>query len=287
MSRVENVWRVGATLGEGPVWTDGALWFVDIKQKKVHRCDADGADRRSWDSPEQIGFLLPADGGGFVAGLRRGLHLFDPETGAFERIVEVEPDLPGNRLNDGVVDPAGRLWFGTMDNGEAAPTGSFYSYHRGTLRHSGISGVPITNGPAISPDGRILYWIDTLARTLHAADIAADGSLGPSRLLLTIPEGEGNPDGPTVDSEGCIWISLYWGWAAKRYSPAGALLETIRFTVPNITKLAFGGADLRTAFATTARHGIAPEDLAKWPEAGALFVFEVEAPGFPCPRAQL
>jgi D-xylonolactonase len=287
MSRVEKIWDVAATLGEGPVWADGALWFVDIKQRKIHRCDAGGGDRRSWDSPEQIGFLLPAEGGGFVAGLESGLHRFDPESGGFDLIVAVEPDIPTNRLNDGVVDPAGRLWFGTMDNGERAPTGSFYSFHRGVLSHSGISGIPITNGPAISPDGRILYWIDTLARTLHAADIGADGSLGPSRLLLTIPEGEGNPDGPTVDSEGFVWISLYWGWAAKRYSAAGALIETVRFPVPNITKLAFGGADLRTAFATTARHGIAPEDLAKWPEAGALFAFEVEAPGIPCPRVQL
>jgi D-xylonolactonase len=282
-----NIWSVECELGEGPVWADGALWFVDIKKRKIHRCDAAGGDRRSWDAPEQIGFLLPAEGGGFVAGLESGLHHFDPETGSFRLIVEVEPGIPTNRLNDGVVDPSGRLWFGTMDNGESAPTGSFYSYFQGELRHSGISGIPITNGPAVSPDGRILYWIDTVGRTMHAADIAADGSLGPSRPLVTIAEGEGFPDGPTVDAEGAIWISLYWGGAARRYSPAGALLETIAFPVSNITKIAFGGADLRTAFATTARQGIKPEDLGKQPEAGALFAFEVDVPGFPCPRARL
>jgi len=140
MSRVENIWGVGATLGEGPVWADDALWFVDIKQRKIHRCDARGGDRRSWDAPEQIGFLLPARAGGFVAGLQSGLHRFDPADGRFEPIVEVEPERPANRLNDGVVDPSGRLWFGTMDNGEQAPTGSFYSYHRGVLRPSGLTG---------------------------------------------------------------------------------------------------------------------------------------------------
>jgi D-xylonolactonase len=287
MSRVENIWGVGATLGEGPVWADDALWFVDIKQRKIHRCDARGGDRRSWDAPEQIGFLLPAEDEGFVAGLQSGLHFFDPETGGFVRIVEVEPDIPTNRLNDGVVDPAGRLWFGTMDNGERAPTGSFYSYFQGELRHSGISGIPITNGPAVSPDGRILYWIDTLARTLHAADIAVDGGLGPSRLLLTIPMGEGNPDGPTVDAEGCIWISLYAGWAVNRYSPEGALLESVAMPVPNITKIAFGGPDLATAYATTASHGMAPETRAEHPQAGDLFAFAPGVRGLPSPKVQL
>jgi len=286
-SKPRNIWNVGATLGEGPVWADGALWFVDIKQKKVHRCDAEGGERRSWDSPEQIGFILPAEEGGFVAGLRSGLHRFDPESGAFERIVEVEPDMPGNRLNDGVVDPAGRLWFGTMDNGEAAPTGSFYSFHRGELRHSGISGVPITNGPAISPDGRTLYWIDTLGRTMHAAAIDEGGSLRPSRLILALPEGIGNPDGPTVDSEGCIWISLYAGRAVNRYSPEGQLLETVEMPVPNITKIAFGGADLATAYATTAHHGMSPETRAEHAQAGDLFAFVPGVRGIESPRVEL
>lgn len=282
-----NVWSVECELGEGPVWVDGALWFVDIKKRRIHRfAPADGA-RRSWDAPEQIGFLLPADGGGFVAGLQSGLHRFDPESGAFSLVAEVEPDRPGNRLNDGVVDPSGRLWFGTMDDGESAPTGSFYSYRRGALRHSGLPTIAITNGPALSLDGRILYWVDTLGQTIHACRVAEDGTLGGSRLLVKLGAKEGFPDGPTVDSAGCVWISLYWGWEARRYSPAGELLERVSFPVSNITKIAFGGDDCRTAFATTARQGIRPDAMGKQPDAGALFAFEVDVPGLPSPRALL
>lgn len=287
ISKPRSVWSVEAELGEGPVWAGGALWFVDIKKRHIHRCDAEGGARRSWDAPEQIGFLLPAEGGGFVAGLQSGLSRFDPETGAFERVAGVEPGHPGNRINDGVVDPSGRLWFGTMDNGEKEPTGSFYSYRRGTLRPSGLTGIAITNGPAVSPDGRIFYWVDTLGRTISACDLRDDGSLGESRLLVKLGAEEGFPDGPTVDAEGCVWISLYWGWEARRYSPEGALLETISFPVSNITKIAFGGEDLRTVYATTARQGIAPDALGKQPEAGALFAFEVDVPGFASPLAQL
>ena len=286
-AKPRNIWNVEAVLGEGPVWADGALWFVDIKKRRIHRCDAEGGSRRSWDSPEQIGFLLPAEGGGFVAGLQSGLHRFDPETGGFDLLAKIEPEQPTNRLNDGVVDPAGRLWFGSMDIGESAATGHFYSWHRGELRESGLAPIAITNGPAVSPDGRTLYWVDTAGQSIHACDLRDDGSLGPSRLFARLGEKEGFPDGPTVDSEGCVWISLYWASEARRYSPAGELLERVAFPVTNITKIAFGGEDLRTAYATTARHGIPDDRISEQPEAGALFAFEVNVPGFPTPRARL
>ena len=73
----------------------------------------------------------------------------------------------------------------------------------------------------------------------------------------------------------------------RRYSPAGALLETIRFPVSNVTKIAFGGADLRTVYATTARQGIRPDGFAKQPDAGALFAFDVDVPGLPAHRVGL
>lgn len=279
------VWDLQAELGEGPVWVkrDRALWFTDIKRHKVHRYDPASGDRRSWDAPEQIGFVLPRESGGFIAGLQSGLHGFDEASGAFELIERVEPELPDNRLNDGVVDPAGRLWFGTMDNGESGKTGSFYRYDRGRLSHSGISGIAITNGPAISPDGRILYWVDTLGGGVFACDIGEDGTLGPSRDFAHIDPTDGHPDGPTIDSEGHLWVSLYAGWEARRYSPAGTLVDRVRFPVANITKIAFGGDDLRTAYATTARQMLSSEEIAEQPLIGGLFAFEVDVPGIQCP----
>jgi D-xylonolactonase len=282
-SEPRSVWKLGCELGEGPVWVDGALWFTDIKRRKIHRYDPATGDKGSWDSPEQVGFVLPSERGGFVAGLMSGLHHFDAGTGGFVPIVEIEPERPGNRLNDGAVDPAGRLWFGTMDNGESEKTGAFYRFERGALARTGLDGIAITNGPALSPDGRILYFVDTRAGTIGAADVGEDGRLGPSRPFVRIDPADGFPDGPTVDSEGCVWIALYAGWEAWRFSPAGERIGRVRFPVANITKLAFGGEDLRTAFATTARQLLTPAELAAQPQAGDLFEFRVEVPGLPCP----
>jgi sugar lactone lactonase YvrE len=281
----QSVCDVAAELGEGPVWVerDRALWFTDIKKRMIHRYDPERGRRDSWDAPEQVGFVLPAKGGGFVAGLMSGLHRFDETTGRFTLIAEIEPERPNNRLNDGVVDPSGRLWFGTMDNGETAKTGAFYRYERGSVEPTGVEGIAITNGPAVSPDGRTLYVVDTRAGTIDSAEVAEDGALGPSRPFARIDPADGFPDGPTVDSEGCVWIGLYAGWEARRYSPAGELVGRVRFPVANITKIAFGGDDLRTVYATTARQLLTPTQIDLQPQAGDLFEFRVDAPGLPCP----
>jgi xylono-1,5-lactonase len=168
-----------------------------------------------------------------------------------------------------------------MDNEEKAETGAVYRLgdDGGVIRSGGEC--CITNGPAVSPDGRTLYHIDTLRGLVHACTIADDGSLADRRLFCEIPNGEGYPDGPTVDAEGCVWIGLYFGWSARRYSPEGRLIETVRFPVSNVTKIAFGGPNLRTAYATSARQGLKPDKLQEQPLAGDLFAFEVDTPGLP------
>ena len=278
-------WKLEAELGEGPVWVkrDSALWFVDIKKRKIHRYDPANGEKRSWDAPEQVGFILPAERGGFVVGLQSGLNHFDDRRGTFELIIDVEPDLPDNRLNDGVVDPSGRLWFGTMDNNEKAKTGAFYCFADGQVKRTEIENIAITNGPAISPDGRIIYFVDTLRGTIEAADIGEDGSLANRRAFAKIDPKNGHPDGPTIDSNGYLWISLYAGWEAHRFSTRGELAEQVRFPVANITKIAFGGDDLRTAFATTARQLLSHDEIARQPQIGDLFEFQVDVPGVPCP----
>ena len=287
MSEPRNVWDLHCELGRARSGSTAALWFVDIKKRQVHRYDPASGGRKSWDAPEEVGFVLPAEGGSFVAGLQSGLYRFDPGSGAFDRLADVEPDKPNNRLNDGVVDPSGRLWFGTMDNGEKEKTGAFYRFQRGAVVRTGLEGIAITNGPCLSPDGRILYFVDTLGGTIEAADVAEDGTLSDARPFVRIDPKDGHPDGPTIDSEGCVWISLYAGWETRRYSPQGELIDRVRFPVANITKIAFGGDDLRTVYATTARQLLRPDQIEKQPQIGDLFEFRVDVPGVPCPKVAL
>lgn len=281
MMNPTSLWQVEATLGEGVLWhaaTD-RVWFVDIKKRHIHSCAPDCSERRTWDAPSQVGAIVPVESGGWVVSLEDGLYRFDEASGQFTLLRAVEADQPGNRFNDAFVDAAGRLWFGSMDNGEKAPTGALYRYDRGDIEQAD-DGYIITNGPAISPDGRTLYHTDTLAKRVYAFDLAEDGRVSNKRLFASVDEG-GHPDGMAVDAEGHVWIAVFRGWRIDRYSPDGRKVGTLRFPCSNITKLAFGGEDLRTVFVTTARKGLSDEELAQQPLAGALFTFRADVAGLP------
>lgn len=278
----ECVHPVAARLGEGPTWSsrDRALWFVDIKGRCVHRYDEATRSTRTWQAPQDIGFIVAARGGRFICGLKNGLYLFQPDDGSFQLLAQVDSDRPRNRLNDAHVDAAGRLWFGTMDDDEVSPTGALYRFDARGLQRCD-DGYVITNGPATSPDGRTLYHVDTLQRLVYAFDLAADGSLSARRIFARIATSDGYPDGPIVDAAGCLWIGLYGGWGVNRYSPQGKLLDKLPLPVANCTKPAFGGTDLRTLYVTTAWKGLAARQQAQQPLAGGLFAVRVETPGLP------
>ena len=282
MTDVECVWPVGAVLGEGPVWSapEQALWFVDIKAPAIHRFHPASGAQRSWTAPARVGFVLPAAGGTLIAGLKTGLHRFNPETGNFTLLHVVEPHAPNNRLNDGFVDSEGFLWFGSMDDTEEEPSGALYQLgDEGCIRRD--PGYVVTNGPAESPDGRTLYHTDTLAGIIYAFDRARNGQLSNKRAFVRIPTGGGYPDGPIVDVEGCVWTGLFGGWSLKRYSPEGKLLDEIRLPCSAVTKAAFAGDDLRTLYITTAHVALTAEERTQQPLAGGLFRARISVPGLP------
>lgn len=283
MREVHCVWPVAAELGEGPMWSvsEQALWFVDIKGQQVLRYDSATRNGRSWPAPDQVSFVLPEAGGGFVAGLPGKIAHFEPATGMFKTIATLDAERKRNRLNDACIDAAGLLWFGSMDDDEAEPSGALYCWDGACTLLAHDKDFIISNGPAHSPDGRILYHTDTVRRTIYRFDVNDDGSISGKQALIEIEAEAGWPDGTAVDSEGCLWIALWDGWAVRRYSSLGVLLETVPIPCAKVTKLALGGADLRTAFVTTARRGLSAVDLGAQPLAGGLFSFEVDVPGLP------
>jgi sugar lactone lactonase YvrE len=278
MPAVECLWPLAAKLGEGPLWraSENALWFVDIKGERLHRLDLASGARRSYDAPAQPGFVLPVADGGLLCGLKTGLHRFDPAQGKFDLLDAVSPRPEGTRLNDGHVDAQGRLWFGTMDDDEARPTGALYRLEAGGAKACDPFYV-ITNGPATSPDGRTLYHVDTLERLIYAFDLAEDGAISGKRVLTKVAPGY--PDGIVVDGEGCIWTGLFGGFGLNRYAPSGKLLEFLPLPCANVTKAAFGDSDLRTLYITTAWKGLDDAARAAQPLAGGLFAVRVATPG--------
>jgi sugar lactone lactonase YvrE len=276
--RVRCVWDVGTLLGEGPVWDarDGAVWFVDIERPAIHRYRLADGDRASWTPPYRVTALWPRAAGGFIAHSERGFLVADPAEGRYELFHETEPQLPGNRSNDGKIDPAGRFWSGTMDDAKQAASGALYRLDPDRQVRRIDDGYRITNGPAFSPDGRTMYHTDTVRRTVYAFDLAPDGSVSNKRVFLAFgDETTGNPDGMNVDAEGGLWIAFWGGWAVRRYSPGGELLEERRVPAAQVTSVVFAGDGLDRMFVTSAAVDL--DKRGEHRQAGGLF--EVAAPG--------
>jgi D-xylonolactonase len=283
MSDPHCAWPLSAELGEGPCWIDGALWFVDIVGQDIHRMDPATGVTRTWKAPSRVSFALPMQDHGFVVGLPGGIHRFDPLDGRFSLLAKIESELPDNRTNDACVAPDGALWFGTLNELETGPTGSLYRWDGSTPEPVvKDTGYVISNGPAFSPDGRVLYHTDTLEQTVYAFDVdAPSGQLSGRRVHLRVEEGAGWPDGSTVDAEGCLWVALWDGGRVRRYSPSGALVDEVRLPCARVTKVAFGGEHLRTLYITTARKGLSADELVCTPLGGGIFALETDTPGLP------
>ncbi|MXO60165.1 SMP-30/gluconolactonase/LRE family protein [Altererythrobacter salegens] len=289
-AEVREVLKPGFKLGEGALWdADRQLvWFVDIKRHLLWHFDPATGSNASAEAPGQIGWALPAEGGLLLCGLKDGLYTFDPAHQKFERLMAVPGEPAGNRLNDACSDPWGRVWLGSMDDAEEHASGNFYVFDKGEIRQAGPSGISITNGPAVSGSGDRIYFTDTVAKKILVADLSASG-VGEARPFVdtSVDFPDAYPDGPIVDVEDHVWTGLYFGSHVARYSPDGKLVASVKLPARDITKMALGGADFRTAYVTTATKNLEPADAPKFPAAGNLLSFDSPVAGFATPKVKL
>ncbi|TWA59369.1 xylono-1,4-lactonase [Azospirillum baldaniorum] len=278
------VWEAGAQLGEGPVWSPSrnALFAVDIRGSRLLRYSPTDGRGRAWPLEEAACWLVErADGAGFVAGLRSrrlvGLRLDGERLTIGRELVRLEEDAPGNRLNDAMADAAGRLWVGSMDDAEQDASGSLYRVGPDGSVERADEGYTVSNGPALSPDGRTLYHTDSPSRTIFAFTLAADGTLSGKRAHIRFGEEDGYPDGMTCDAEGHLWVAHWSGGRVSRFRPDGTLDRVVRLPVSNVTSCAFGGPGLDQLFITTAAQD-APDGE---PLAGGLFACTPGGVGLP------
>jgi sugar lactone lactonase YvrE len=279
---------VRAALGEGPVWfpDEGALRFVDIKGKALHRFVPATGAHSLVHHDEEITCLAGCVDGGFVAGMRSGIWRLDAAGAKAMRIAANPEDTAWSRFNDGRTDPAGRFLAGTMDEPKAGERAHLYRLDRRGLAAM-VAGITTSNGLAFSPDGRTMYHADTPRFTVWAFDYdPATGTAENRRVFVTLDPGAADrarPDGATVDADGCYWLALYEGGRVHRYDPRGALMAAYPVPARCPTMPCFGGADLKTLYVTTARAGRPEDELAALPSSGGLFAMPVDRPGLPSP----
>ena len=273
-----------AALGECPRWhrAERALYWVDILGQSLHRLDPATGETRRRTFEQPVGCFAFRAGGGFVLGMSDGFGLIDGFDGAVRPFgAQVEAGR-ATRFNDGRADAKGRFWAGTVDSLKSGALAKLYRLCTDGSIDAMADGALTGNGAAFSPDDKTFYWADTPRHAIDAFDFDLEtGSIANRRTFHQFPEGQGRPDGGSVDEDGFYWSALYAGGRVARLSPAGEIVQTIPLPVPRPTMIAFGGEDRRTAFVTTARAGLSAAELRQHPLSGGIFSFRVATPGLP------
>ncbi|WP_137991766.1 SMP-30/gluconolactonase/LRE family protein [Streptomyces vilmorinianum] len=273
--RIEVAVREQADLGEGPTWDPaaGRLIWVDILGSRVHTYSPSSGRRTVMATEQHVGAAKPRAGGGLVVNLRDGIGRY-AEDGTFSWLLR-DP-VPGRRGNDAAVAPDGALWAGTMRYDEAPGGGNLVRLAPDGTAVEVLPEVTVSNGIGWSPDGSLLYYIDSPTRRIDVCP--ADAELSTHRRpFVTLEPAAGFPDGLTVDADGCVWVALWDGAQIRRYTPRGELDRTLTLPVRRPTACAFGGPGLRDLYITTARTGLTRPH----PLSGSLLVLPDAGQGLP------
>lgn len=256
-------------LGEGPLWSarENAIYWVDILGQALHRVSLADDALNSWAMPEKICWVVERrNRPGFIAGFQSGFAELNLDPLTIRPIVDPEPALPDNRLNDAKVDHLGRIWAGTMDCDIRTATGSLYCLDRNFKVSTHDSDYLVANGPAFGPQHDCLYHTDTGRGVVYRFELTPEGNIVDKTVFVKFPKGWGAPDGMTVDAEGCLWIAHWGGARVSRFTPEGKLDRDVKLPASQITSCVFAGENLDRMFVTSAA-----VDRSDEPLAGALF----------------
>ncbi|HEX9791864.1 MAG TPA: SMP-30/gluconolactonase/LRE family protein [Kiloniellales bacterium] len=267
-------------LGEGPLWhpeRQELFWF-DILSHRLFNRTRGGL--RHWQFSEAVSAAGWIDRNTLLVASASSLSCFDIEAGTTNFVVDMEHDNPVTRSNDGRADPYGGFWIGTMGFQKEEHAGSIYRYYRGEFRRL-YGDITISNAICFSPDGGLAYFADTGdGKVMRQRLNPKDGwPTGEPELYLDLSKADFGVDGAVMDSQGRFWNAQWGGSRVACYSPQGNLVEEIRFPASQISCPAFGGANLSTLYATSARDGLSPEQLRNDPLAGQTFVVETRTRG--------
>jgi sugar lactone lactonase YvrE len=273
-------------LGEGIRWDArrDEMLAVDILTGGVYRARVrdDGALERvrAYQLPGTVGMIAPVEGDeGWLLGAGRNFAYLASD-GTHRTIAEVAP--AGTRMNDGACDPQGRFWGGTLADDHHEGGGALYRLGRDGQVELMLDGLTISNGLGWSPDGGTMYLVDSGPRVIHAFAFDADhGTISAGRILVTVPEDAGAPDGMTVDAAGDLWVAIYGGGRVNRYAPDGSLRKAYPIPARQCTCCAFGGPGLHRLFVTTATEGWTDEQRRAEPAAGLVYRVDTDATGQP------
>ena len=280
-SEPEVIWKPKTILGEGTLWvpSHNSIYFVDIKKKKILILNIKNNKKRIVKINKEIGFLAHIKKDIFILGLQSELRIINLKNKEIIRSIPIEEDIPLNRINDGKIDPKGRLWFGTMDNPERSiKNGSLYCLDKKLNIHKVDTKYYITNGPAFIDAENFLHT-DSRSKTIYKIKINKKYKIVKKTKFLKFSKKDGSPDGMTIDSKKNIWVCHFGGACISIYNLKSKKIHKIDLPAKNITNCIFGGLNNNDIFVSTALKGMNKNEIKKYKFSGSLFKIKTNIKG--------
>jgi sugar lactone lactonase YvrE len=271
--KIQAIGKRHSLWGEGPIWWNDSLYYVDIEGKAIIRINPDTEEETVWEFPERIGCIAPCNNSQLLYAGDNGISIFDIQTKVSTSITDPENHLPDNRFNDGKCDPYGRFWGGTISLKKIKGSASLYCLDTNQNLEKKLEGLTNSNGLAWSQDKKRFFHIDTPSRSIQA--YIYNGASAEISQATTIVDTEAlgfdsSPDGMTIDVQDNLWVAFCHGGCVACFdSRNGKLLQTIEIPAIETTACTFGGTELNRLFVTTGIKKDTPEN-----NAGRIFVID-------------
>ena len=271
--KIQAIGKRHSLWGEGPIWWNDSLYYVDIEGKAIVRINPDTEEETVWEFPERIGCIAPCNNSQLLYAGDNGISIFDTQTKVSTSITDPENHLPDNRFNDGKCDPYGRFWGGTISLKKIKGSASLYCLDTNQNLEKKLEGLTNSNGLAWSQDKKRFFHIDTPSRSIQA--YIYNGASAEISQATTIVDTEAlgfdsSPDGMTIDVQDNLWVAFCHGGCVACFdSRNGKLLQTIEIPAIETTACTFGGTELNRLFVTTGIKKDTPEN-----NAGRIFVID-------------
>ena len=275
------LWKIRCTLGEGTLWVSehNSIYFVDIKKKKICSINIKNKKKKIFKVNKEIGFIAHIKDHIFILGLQGELRIQNLKSKKILKSIPIEPNLKLNRINDGKTDPAGNLWFGTMDNLERKiEKGSLNKLDKNFKLIKVDKNYRITNGPAFI-DQYNFYHTDSPKKTIYKIKINKKNKIVSKKIFKKLLPEEGSPDGMTLDKNKNLWVAHFHGACISVFNKKAKLIHKIQFPAKNITNCAFGGKNTKELYVSTATKGMSKADLRKFRYSGFFFSVKTNAKG--------
>ena len=268
--RVRLICDAAVAIGESPAWRNDRVYWTDPVARRLLSV-ADNGELQSVALASSVWSLAASSDTLFGALDDRFCTI--AKSGEISAGPAATID-PGCRFNDMTIDAGGGLWVGMMHRGVLATRGAIF--HAPSLRAAptrAANGLGVPNGMKLSADGRTLYVVDTLERTLLAYPVES-GKVGEPVIVSDFLGLPGKPDGMTLAADGTFWVAMWGGDCVVQLAADGAFLRKIALPAPHVSSLCFASA--KRVLVTTSRMRLSQQALSDHPGSGGLFEILLE-----------